>query len=224
MNYPVWKKILSYFIEFSIEKSSSEHNPYLEVKLVEGRHQLLTKEAIYSFDDKYENFNYAFKKINWDILEGNRILVLGLGLGSVIYILENKFHKKLDYTAIEIDPEICRLAHQYTLAYIDSFVEVITANGMDFLLSTEEKYDLIIMDIFQSAIIPEIFQTKDYLELLKQKLNVNGFILYNRMNISDTDLESNQQFRNIFLNCFKNMQEIKVKDNLIFISDNKFLK
>ena len=151
MQHPKWKKILSYFKELSLEKTSSLSNPYLEVLLVAGRHQLVTKDAIYSFDDKYENFNQSFKRINWELLPGNRVLVLGLGLGSVILLLEKYFHKSFDYTAVEVDSEICRLCNDYTLQRLDSFVEVIPSEAMRFLVSTDDSYDMIIMDIFQSA-------------------------------------------------------------------------
>jgi len=90
-----WQKILSYFIDLSLEKSSSPYNPYLEVLLVKGRNQLITKNAIYSFDDKYENFYTSFNKIAWQKLKAKNALILGLGLGSVIYMLENNFKKKI---------------------------------------------------------------------------------------------------------------------------------
>lgn len=223
MNHPRWKKILSYFKEVSLERTSSLSNPYLEVLLVKGRHQLVTRDAIYSFDDKYENFNQAFKKINWDLLPGNRVLVLGLGLGSVILLLEKKFNKKFDYTAIEVDTEICRMCNTYTLQNIDSYVEVIPAEAMRFLNTHNESYDMIIMDIFQSAKIPQKFQSENYLELLKSKLNKNGLFLYNRMNITDDDIADNQVFSDTMLKVFPQMSKMKVKTNLVMINDKAFI-
>ena len=111
MQQPIWKKWLSYVKEISLEQTYSVYNPHLEVLLVEGRHQLVTEDAIYSFDDKYINFDEAFKRINWQKIKGKRVLVLGLGLGSVILLLEKKYGLDLDYTAVEIDPEICRLCN-----------------------------------------------------------------------------------------------------------------
>ncbi len=218
-----WKRLLSYFIEISIEKSSSSFNPHLEIKLVEGRKQLQTADAIYSFDDKYENFYYSFRQFNWNILDVKKVLVLGLGLGSVMYILEKKMGKIFDYTAVEIDPEICRLAHHYTLNELESFVEVYNLDGLQFLQSNNQSFDLVIMDIFQSAVVPQIFQTPDFLTLLKSKLNSNGLLLFNRMNITKKDYEENEKFRNSFLRLFPKMVELKVKDNIVFINDKELL-
>lgn len=223
MKHPFLQTLLSYFKDISLEKSQSPYNPYLEVLLVQGRHQLITSDAIYSFDDKYINFYSAFKKLNWHNAEVKDVLVLGLGLGSVVLMLEKNFGFNFNYTSIEIDPEICKLAQKYTLAELDSYVEVVCADAMSFLDVNEEKYDLIIMDIFQSALIPQKFQSVEYLKLLQSKLNVNGILLYNRMNISERDDRENQTFRNRFKNIFPQGKELKVSDNLIFINDRQYI-
>jgi len=216
--------VLSYFKEISIEQTSSLSNPYLEVLLVQGRHQLVTKDAIYSFDDKYENFNYSFQQIDFKKLSGNKVLLLGLGLGSVIYILEKVMGKEMDYTAVEVDPEICRLCSQYTLDELKSFVEVIPAEAMSFLEYHEEQYDMIIMDIFQSAVIPQKFQTNIFLTKLKSHLSEGGLFLYNRMHITERDKAENKTFRENMKSVFPKMREIKVKTNLVIMNDGYFLK
>ena len=223
MKHSFWKLLKSYFHDISIEKSGSPYNPYLEVLLVQGRHQLVTKDAVYSFDDKYINFYKAFKKINWKDNNIEKVLVLGLGLGSVILMLEKKFGLKLDYTAIEIDSAICQLAQKYTLSDLDSFVEVICTDAMSFLEITEEKYDFIIMDIFQSALIPPKFQSDEFLKLLGSRLNNKGLLLFNRMNITERDDRENNTFRNRFNNVYPDMHELKIKDNLIFVNNPDYI-
>ena len=223
MKHPLIKKLLSYFIEFSLEKTSSEFNPYLEVKLVEGRHQLLTEDAVYSFDDKYENFNYCFSQINWDKNEVKEVLILGLGLASVILLLEKKFKQQFNYTSVEIDPEICRLAQKYTLNDLESYVEVLPTNGLNFMETNSRKFDLIIMDIFQSAIVPEEFQSMGFLQLLERSVTEDGCVLFNRMNIDLTDRAENEVFRKRFNSVFKHAEECHVRDNIVFVSNKDWL-
>lgn len=225
MRHPFYKVLLSHFKDVSIESTSSLHNPYLEVLLVKGRHQLVTRDAIYSFDDKYLNFMETFKQLDWSKIDGKDVLVLGLGLGSVILILEKHFKKKFDYTAIEIDPEICRLCSTYTLNEIDSFVEVIPTEAMQFLNSGSIKYDMVIMDVFQSAIIPKKFQSLDFLRLLESKLKSNSSVLlYNRMNITLQDREENITFKSLAKTVFPSSDYLKIKDNLVFINNTDLLK
>ena len=92
---PFWKKILSYFFEFHIESAPSEINPHLYVSLNRGRYQLSTANAIYSFEDLYDNFFDAFKKVNLDQYPIKNVLVLGLGLGSIPLMLEKNLKKKI---------------------------------------------------------------------------------------------------------------------------------
>jgi len=224
MQHPFWKRWLSHFKELSLEQTSSYYNPYLEVLLVEGRHQLVTEDAIYSFDDKYINFDQTFKKLNWLKFSNKRVLVLGLGLGSVILLLEKKYDQQMDYTAIEVDPEICRLCSKYTLDSIDSFVEVIPSEAMDFLSTDAEQYDLIIMDIFQSGDIPLKFQSESFISLLKGHLKADGLLLYNRLNITKEHKQENVTFSPIMEAAFPNMTTLEIKDNLMIVSDKDFLK
>jgi len=207
-----------------LEQTSSYYNPYLEVLLVEGRHQLVTEDAIYSFDDKYINFDQTFKKLNWLKFSNKRVLVLGLGLGSVILLLEKKYDQQMDYTAIEVDPEICRLCSKYTLDSIDSFVEVIPSEAMEFLSTDAEQYDLIIMDIFQSGDIPLKFQSESFITLLKGHLKADGLLLYNRLNITKEHKQENVTFSPIMEAAFPDMTTLEIKDNLMIVSDKDFLK
>ena len=54
-----WQKLLSYIKPINIVQTSSDYNDYLELNLVNGRYQLCTEEAIYSYADKYDNFKLA---------------------------------------------------------------------------------------------------------------------------------------------------------------------
>jgi len=223
MNSPFWKKWLSYLTDISLEQTSSQFNTFLEVLLVNGRHQLVTKDAIYSFDDKYENFNRIFKKINWTKQDVDEVLVLGLGLGSVILLLEKFYGKKFSYTAIEIDPEICVLANKYTLSKLNSHIQIINTDAMIFLETSVQTFDLLIMDVFENATVPEIFQTKEYLQLIKSKLNAGGILLFNRMNITDQDKYENTQFELLFKEIFPEFKALNIKDNIMLINNKKFL-
>ena len=110
MKQPLWKRFLSYLFEIHIESTSSEYNPHLYVSLQKGRYQLSTANAVYSFEDLYDNFSDAFKEIDLDRLNIQNVLILGFGLGSIPIILEQNFKKKYHYTGVEIDEEVLYLA------------------------------------------------------------------------------------------------------------------
>ena len=91
MKQPIWKRLLSYFFEWHIESAPSEANPHLYVSLKNGRYQLCTANAVYSYEDLYTNFLRAFEQIDFDKVPGKDVLILGLGLGSIPIILEKRF-------------------------------------------------------------------------------------------------------------------------------------
>ncbi|MCB0574813.1 MAG: hypothetical protein KDC61_09635, partial [Saprospiraceae bacterium] len=91
MRIPLWKKWLSYLVPMTLEEAASEQNPELSVILDRGRLQLLSGDAIYSWDDLYRNFLLAFEKLQIKERNIDQVLVLGLGLGSVPFILEKVF-------------------------------------------------------------------------------------------------------------------------------------
>ena len=217
------KKLLSYISDISLEKTESDYNSYLEVLLVKGRHQLITDNAIYSFDDKYDNFFKAFKKIDFETLKPEKVLVLGLGLGSVVLMLEKHFNVDAEFHCVEIDPVIIQLAQKYTFNRIESNIFTYQTDAEIFLKTCTENFDLILMDVFQDAKIPVHFDSDDFMELLKSNLEDSGLLLYNRMNIDEADVKRNKGFTSQFNKFFPSSTSISVKDNLILYSDRKFV-
>ena len=116
---------MSYVSDIPLEKTGSEYSKELEVVLSRGRMQLLTENAIYSYGDLYSNYERAFKAVSLERLDIEHILILGFGLGSIPYMLENRFKKDYDYTGIEIDKTIIYLADKYVTQYLKSSIEII---------------------------------------------------------------------------------------------------
>jgi len=194
MKLPQWKIWLSYLFEQHLESTSSAYNPYLSVSLVKGRYQLNTANAVYSFADLYTNFRSAFQQLEIKSQPVNDVLIFGFGLGSIPYMLERVFDCQFNYTAVEIDEEVLYLAHKYTLPDIASPIELITADAFNFAEQCETQYDLICMDVFLDDIIPEDFETLDFLADLKRMLNPQGILLYNRLSYSAGDKQKSQAF------------------------------
>lgn len=225
MQQSLWKRLLSYFMELHIESTSSEHNPNLYVVLNNGRYQLCTDNAIYSFSDLYDNFKVAFQKINLDQFEIKEVLVLGLGLASIPVILEKNFEKKYHYTTIEIDEEVNYLASKYVIPSLESNMTMICDDALGWVNRCEEKYDLITMDIFLDDIIPDQFETVEFLNSLKSILRPNGILMYNRLSLHDTDIAKCEQFfKDSFNPIFKDATYIEVRGNWILINRKDILK
>ncbi len=172
----------------TLEEAASHQNPELAVVLSKGRLQLLSGGAIYSWDDLYRNFLIAFDKLEIDERNVSDVLVLGLGLGSVPFMLEKVFRRNYHYTVVEWDETICELAARYTFSRMDSSVDIITADAEIFVEITEETYDMIVVDIFEDDITPPQFTTPDFLESCKELLRPGGLLLFNRLHGDDPNI------------------------------------
>jgi len=175
----IFKKWYSYLDDVLLEETSSEINPLLQVYLSKGRYQLCTEKAIYSYEDKYENFEFAFRQLKWDRYKIEDVLILGLGLAAIPMMLEKHFNKTLRYTAVELDEEIVYLANKYVLKNLSSKMTVINADAFHYLYQTYDSFDMICMDVFLDNIIPDKFREKSTLEALKRVLSDRGVLLYN---------------------------------------------
>lgn len=225
MKQPLWKRLLSYITELHIESISSEYNPHLYVSLREGRYQLCTANAIYSFEDLYDNFSEAFKLIDLDQLEIKKVLILGFGLASIPIILEKRFNKKYHYTGIEIDEEVIYLANKYIMDELKSGISMICANAHLFVMQCEEQFDLVIMDVFYDDLIPEEFEQTDFLNQLKSLTKPEGLLMYNRLAFNKRDIrQTNIFYKEKFSKVFDQGTYLEVKGNWMLLNRSDILK
>ena len=215
---PLWKKIISYLSELHIESAPSDINPHLYVSLNRGRYQLCTANAIYSYEDLYDNYSETFKKIAIDKRKIKNVLILGFGLGSIPFMLEKKFHKKYHYTAVEIDESVIYLASKYALPEIDSSIQMICADAFAFVMQCQAQFDLVCMDVFLDDIVPEEFEAEDFLQSLKSLIAKDGLLLFNRLANTPEDLKATQSFfKEKFQPVFPKGRYLEVRGNWMLL-------
>ena len=74
-------------------------------------------------------------------------LMIGLGGGSMVQHIQ-KFHAGITMDAVDIDPEIVRLAQEYFAVRPDERLRLHAADGFDFIAHCENRYDILFMDAF----------------------------------------------------------------------------
>jgi len=187
---------------FPIEKLTTDHN-YLEVNRRHGHFVLDSGNVNYSFGALHEIFQKAFKKAGREVSSFQKALLLGFGAGSVSYILQNELNFKGKITGVEIDTKIVELARKYFGLDAIQNLNIEVTDAFDFVFQDQQKYDLIVVDLFIDHIIPEKFDQKDFLNQLDRLLENDGMLLYNRMNQSFKDKLRIKTFRKAFADVFK---------------------
>ena len=224
MGEPRWKRWLSYLIEWHIESAPSETNPHLYVSLRNGRYQLSTAHAVYSYEDLYSNFRKAFERLDLDRLPGDEVLVLGLGLGSIPLMLERVFGESFRYTALEIDESVIYLADKYALSDLSSSVQTICADAHAWVMQTGQRFDLVCMDIFLDDTVPPPFEAVDFLVRLRDLLNPGGLLLYNRLAANAEDEAASRRFyEGPFLSVFPAGTYLDVGGNWMLLNRTDYL-
>ena len=213
-------KWFSYLWDVQIDYRSSEYNPDLIVYMSQGRYQLCTDRAIYSHEDKYHNFTKILREeVDYDKLNGNKVLILGLGLGSVPILLDQIKLGHWNITAVEIDEEVIELALLYGYPKIDSQMHSITADAAVYVDLCQEKFDLICVDVFVGEHTPHKFRTPQFLESLQGLSNPNGLVIYNTLAFTEEDRKLSKAYYNeVFLPAYPHSRCINAHKNYMLLS------
>ena len=193
------KKILSYFYPITIYNKSSNISRTLEVTLYNGKTLLNTKNTNYSYGSLQTVLKKGLVTIGkTEISKMNSILVLGVAGGSVIKTLLTDFKFTKSIVGVELDAEIIELANFYfNLNKITNF-KCIIDDAAHFVTTSEDSFDLIIIDIFQDTEMPEFLFQEIFINSIKKRLNLNGFIIFNIMLLDVTKKDKIKNYLNHF--------------------------
>ncbi|WNM18401.1 spermidine synthase [Flavobacterium capsici] len=193
------KKLFSYLLPITIYKKNSELSRSLEVTWNNGQLVLDSKNTNYSYGSLQRILRKGLRYIGFErIRKFDSVLILGVAGGSVIKTLVDEIKFKGKITGIEIDKEIVEIANKYFELDKVQNLEIIIDDAFEFVLRTKEKYDLIIIDIFQDTTMPSFLFQDFFIQRINFLLNTNGFILFNTMVISEEDKRRNELYKSKF--------------------------
>ncbi|MHA3771523.1 fused MFS/spermidine synthase [Verrucomicrobiota bacterium sgz303538] len=107
-----------------------------------------------------------------------RMLIVGLGGGTI----PSFFHHRLPEVAIdvvEIDDVVVEVAKNYCGFREDERMHVHVEDGRDFIENCLGRYDMIILDSFDSKSIPLHLSTAEFLEAVREALTPKGIAVAN---------------------------------------------
>lgn len=221
----MFKKLFSYIIPLNIFKQKSTISQTLEVTWTDGELVLDSKNTNYSYGSLQRILRKGLKFISFERIQAmDKILVLGVAGGSVIKTLVDEIHFEGKITGVEIDKAIIEIANEYF--HLDQIqnLEIIIDDAFEFVLKTRDKYDLIIIDVFQDVRMPNFLFEKFFIDRICYLLNSKGFILFNTMVLNDKQKQLNLDFFNAFdaskftVTKLHKMEEL----NELIVIENKF--
>ena len=191
----MFKKLFSYIIPIRILKKKSSISESLEVTWANGELVLDSKNTNYSYGSLQRILRKGLKNIGFEKINTmNHILVLGVAGGSVVKTLVNEVGYKGKITGVEIDTEIIKMANTYFKLDEIPNLEICIEDAFEFVLKTKNKYDLIIIDVFQDTKMPNFLFEKFFTDRLDMILNNFGIIIFNTMIVEEIQDKRNLNY------------------------------
>ena len=216
------RKFFSYIIPIKIFKKKSARSKMIEVTWANGELVLDTENTNYSYGSLQRILRYGLRNIGYDkILEMEHILLLGVAGGSVVKTLVDEISYKEKITGVEIDPDIIQIANEYFNLDQIKQLEVVIDDAFEFVLKTKDKYDLIIIDIFEDTHMPNFLFEKFFVDRVCTILKDNGFVLFNTMILHEAHNVRNRKYVaevNPKMFKAKMLPRIEVHNELIIIN------
>jgi spermidine synthase len=114
-----------------------------------------------------------------------RVLIVGLGGGAMVHFLQH-CDPEVTVDVVEIDPAVVAVADKYFEVRSGGKIDVITADGRNYLETTDKRYDVIYLDAFlkpaaetDSTGMPLAMKTVQFYKGLQEKLRPQGLVVFN---------------------------------------------
>ncbi|NLM37942.1 MAG: fused MFS/spermidine synthase [Firmicutes bacterium] len=116
-----------------------------------------------------------------------RVLFIGLGGGSAPMKFLHDYPSLKTVDAVEIDPEVVKVARTYFALPEDPRLRVVVQDGRLFIQQTAEKiargeqapYDLVVIDAYSSSTIPYHLTTLEFLQEVREVMAPDGVVVSN---------------------------------------------
>ena len=145
-----------------------------------------------------------------------KILILGLGAGTAARICNN-FWPQSEITGIEIDPVVIDFAKEYFKLDSIPNLETVNTDAIKWVHKNthKKKYDLILVDMYIGSEPPLKTSSEQFLESIKDILQIEGFTIFNRLLIKEKTKDVEEFKTKLELN-FPNLKKIRTPANAVF--------
>ena len=129
------------------------------------------------------------------------LFVGGGGFSGPKYFL--KTHPNVTVDVVEIDPAVIDVAKKYfdvnTSSNNQSRLKIYNEDARNFLSSTNQKYDIIVLDAYSKNYVPFHLMTLEYYQLLYNRLTTpNGVIISNQLGSLDQEQDTSKLYRAVY--------------------------
>ena len=145
------------------------------------------------------------------IIKANQVLILGLGGGTAVQLIKERF-PEVKITTLEIDQEIIKIGKKYFGLDGIKDLKIINAEAIGWVNNYRgDKFDLILVDLYIGSEFSKEAMNDEFLKKLKKLLSKNGVIIFNWLkNKSEGRLFEKLE------KSFAQIEEVNTPTNLFF--------
>jgi len=171
-------KGFSYIWPVTIKNYSSLYSGELYIRYFLGKKVLDCKHTNYSFGGLQKVLKRALELIPFKS-DTKKILILGLGAGSVVETIRKQHSKTAHITGVEIDATILLIAREEFGIDENSLTKLVQEDAIVFMANNAGRYDLIVIDLFIVDTIPEATLEVPFLKQLVTAMEPGGCLVFN---------------------------------------------
>jgi spermidine synthase len=213
-----WDYALSYLYPVTVEITSSQWNPVLEIVLDAGKYSLNSENTNYSHGTLHTLFEKIFRRLNLEWNSINNVLILGFGTGSIASII-GKYKPDCLIEGVEIDRKVIDLGEKYFQTGLIKNLTIHCTSADRFLEDCQKKYDLIMIDVYIDMKVPEEIETERFLLNIKGILRPGGMVVFNKAIYTKAIRDQVLSLKELYEKVFKNLEVVTVMNTgKIFIA------
>jgi len=171
-------KGFSYLWPVTIKNYSSPYSGELYIRYFLGKKVLDCKHTNYSFGGLQKVLKRALELLPFNP-DTKKILILGLGAGSVVATIRKQHSKTAHVTGVEIDATILQIAREEFGIVENSLTKLVQEDPMVCMANNADRDDRIIIDLFIVDTIPEAALEAPFLKQLVTAMEPGGYVVFN---------------------------------------------
>jgi spermidine synthase len=170
-----WAKTIlqkdTFYHRIRIEEDDEARYMYFD-RTLQSAMNLKDPTALRLIYSRYTSLGFTFRP------DAKKMLLVGLGGGSIPKKLNKEF-PNLEIDAVELDPEVIKMAKDHFNVKEGKNLRLHAQDGRLFLTRTQHQYDIILLDAYFTDAMPFHLATKQFFELAQRKLTPNGIVVAN---------------------------------------------
>ncbi len=207
----------------TVFRADTKHNTGIRVVLSGNTPELIINKALQSG----AKLRFIWQKV-FDFFgitkphtERTRVLVLGIGGGDVITLMQKRF-PNADIDAVDIDETVITIARVYFGIHPTKHLKIVNTDAIMYACKSgtaKDRYEVIVSDLYKGFEIPEMLKSKQFLMGLGHLLSPKGSLIINFSPHTDFSGEV-RTMRVLLQSVFKDTDEYSYDTYMFFKASN----